>query len=46
MNKDYILQVKNLKKYFPNEKTLFGKPITFIKAVDDVTFNLERGNTI
>lgn len=46
MNKDYILQVKNLKKYFPIEKTLFGKPITFLKAVDDVTFNVERGKTI
>ena len=32
-NKDYILQVRNLKKYFPIEKTLFGKPITYLKAL-------------
>ena len=40
-NKDYILQVRNLKKYFPIEKTLFGKPITYLKAVDDVSFDVE-----
>lgn len=45
-NKDYILQVRNLKKYFPIEKTLFGKPITYLKAVDDVSFDVERGKTI
>ena len=42
----YILEVKNLKKYFPIEKDFFGKPIIFLKAVDNVSFKLERGKTI
>ena len=43
---DYILEVKNLKKYFPIEKSLFGKTLTSLKAVDDVSFSLKRGTTI
>lgn len=45
-NKKYILQVKNLKKYFAIEKNVFGKPLRYLKAVDDVSFNLESGKTI
>lgn len=44
--KDYILEVYNLKKHFPIETTLFGKPIRFLKAVDDVSFKVERGTTL
>ena len=36
---DTILEVKNLKQYFPSE----GK--TVVKAVDGVTFKVERGET-
>lgn len=43
---DYILQVKNLKKYFPVERDFFGKPVRYLKAVDNVSFDLERGKTI
>lgn len=43
---DIILEVKNLKKYFPIEKNFFGKPIRFLKAVDNVSFKLKRGTTI
>ena len=41
-----ILEVRNLKKYFPIEKTLFGKTKTSLKAVDDVSFTLAEGTTI
>ena len=41
-----ILEVKGLKKYFPLQKDLFGKPLAYLKAVDDVTFSLEKGKTI
>lgn len=44
--KDIILEVKNLKKYFPIERSFFGKPIKFLRAVDNVSFTLERGKTI
>ena len=43
---DFILEVNNLKKYFPIEKNLLGKPTKFLKAVEDVSFKLERGTTI
>lgn len=41
-----FLKVENLKKYFVIEKSLFGKPLRYLKAVDDVSFTLERGKTI
>jgi peptide/nickel transport system ATP-binding protein len=43
---EYILEVKNLKKYFPIETTLLGKPIRYLKAVDDVSFKVKAGTTI
>lgn len=45
-NKDIILEVKGLKKYFPIEKNLFGKTLRSLRAVDDVSFAVRRGTTI
>lgn len=45
-NKDYILRVRGLKQYFPVTKNLLGKTTRFLRAVDGVSFNLERGKTI
>ena len=44
--KNIILKVKNLKKYFPLNKDLFGRPQAFLRAVDNVSFTLEAGKTI
>ncbi len=41
-----LLEVKNLKKYFPLEKSFFGKVNSWVKAVDDVSFKVERGSTL
>lgn len=41
-----ILEVRNLKKYFPLTRSLFGKVLSSLKAVDDVSFTLEEGTTI
>jgi peptide/nickel transport system ATP-binding protein len=41
-----ILQIKNLKTYFPINKGLFGKAKEFVKAVDDVTFDVYPGETL
>ena len=46
MANNTILEVKELKKYFPKQKDLFGNVKLWLKAVDDVTFNLEAGKTI
>lgn len=43
---DYILEVNQLKKYFPIEKNFFGKPVRYLKAVDNVSFKVKRGTTI
>ena len=41
---DYILEVKNLKMYFPISMSLF-KTVQ-LKAVDDVSFKIKRGETL
>ena len=41
-----ILEVKELKKYFPKQKDILGNVKLWLKAVDDVSFNLEAGKTI
>ena len=33
-----LLKVENLRVWFPKETTFFGKPLTWVKAVDDVRF--------
>lgn len=43
---EYILEVNNLKKYFAIEKNFFGKPLRFLKAVDNVSFKVKKGTTI
>ena len=42
----YILQVKDLKKYFPIKGGMLNKTVGHVKAVDGVTFNLKRGTTM
>src|SRR5579872_3590096 len=41
-----ILEVKNLKKYFPIKKGIFSKVVGHVKAVDDVSFTINRGETL
>lgn len=41
-----LLQVKSLKKYFPLKKSFFGKTLSYIKAVDDISFDLHKGCTL
>jgi peptide/nickel transport system ATP-binding protein len=40
------LQVKNLKMYFPISKGIFGKVTDYVKAVDDVSFDVYPGETV
>jgi peptide/nickel transport system ATP-binding protein len=41
-----LLEVNNLKTYFPNKKSFFGKAKSWVKAVDDVSFKLYPGETL
>ena len=43
---DAILEVRHLKKYFVLKKTLMGKPLSTLKAVDDVSFKVKQGETL
>jgi len=41
-----ILQVENLKKYFPVKKGFLQKTVNHVKAVDGVSFHLNKGETL
>ena len=41
-----LLEIKNLKTWFPSKRNFFGKPTEWVKAVDDVTFNVQEGETL
>ena len=42
-----IVRVDNLKKYFPIDRgIIFPKIVGYVKAVDDVSFSLEKGETL
>ena len=43
---EYLLQVKGLKKWFPITSGIFSKVTGHIKAVDGVSFNVKRGETL
>ncbi len=41
-----LLEVKNLKKYFPITGGLLGKKVGNVYAVDDISFNIKEGETV
>jgi len=45
MSNEILLEVKNLKKYFPIRKGFFGNTSIAVKAVDDVSFSIKKGET-
>jgi len=46
-NNDILVKVKNLKKYFPiRSGILFSRQVGTVKAVDDVSFQIKRGETL
>lgn len=44
--KKNIVEVKNLKKWFPITGGFFNKTRSYLKAVDDVSFNIKKGETL
>ena len=41
-----LLEVNNLKKYFPVRAGFFSKPVAWVKAVDGVSFQLKKGEVL
>jgi len=41
-----LLEVKNLKKYFPIQKGLLRRTVGYVRAVDDVSLYLREGETL
>ncbi|MCC6310511.1 MAG: ATP-binding cassette domain-containing protein [Trueperaceae bacterium] len=41
-----LLEVKNLRKYFPIRGGIFSRVVANVKAVEDVSFNVQRGEVV
>jgi peptide/nickel transport system ATP-binding protein/oligopeptide transport system ATP-binding protein len=41
-----LLEVEDLKKHFVAERSVFGRPTAFVKAVDGVSFSVDAGKTL
>lgn len=45
-NKDKLIEVKNLSKFFDVNKAMFSTKRSYVKAVDDVSFIIKKGETL
>lgn len=45
-SREKILQLQNVRTWFPARKTFFGKVTQYVKAVDDVAFDVYEGETL
>ena len=43
---DNILEVRDLKVWFPIKKGVFSHTVGYVKAVDGLSFDLRRGETL
>ena len=43
---DYVLEVKDLKKYFPIKNGMMQRQVGAVKAIDGVSFKIKRGTTM
>ena len=41
-----LMELSHVKKYFPQNKSFFGKPQSFLKAVDDVSLSIPRFHAV
>ncbi len=46
MTEERLLEIKNLKKYFPVKAGVFRRTVAHVKAVDDISFHINKGETL
>jgi peptide/nickel transport system ATP-binding protein len=44
--REKLLEINNVKTWFPTQRSLFGKVLGYSKAVDDVSFDVYEGETL
>lgn len=45
-NQKNLIEVRNLKKYFPIKKGFLGRQINYVQAVDNISFDIRKGETL
>lgn len=45
-NGEKYLEIKNMKQYYPIKKGIFKKVVGYVKAVNDVSFEIKKGETL
>ncbi len=45
-DEDTLLEVRNLKMWFPRRKGFLGRDVSYVKAVDGVSFSIRQGETL
>ena len=45
-NKEYLVEVKNLVKYFPVRAGLLQRVVAHVQAVDNISFSVRKGETL
>ena len=43
---DILIQARNLKTWFPKNRSLFGRPRAWLRAVDDVSLTIAKGECL
>ncbi|MFW5992280.1 MAG: ABC transporter ATP-binding protein [Halanaerobiaceae bacterium] len=46
VQEETLIEINNLKKYFPVKAGVFRKTVAYVKAVDDISFAINKGETM
>lgn len=46
LKKDVLVEVQNIKKHFPIKGGVFKRTIGHLKAVDGISFTIQKGETL
>ena len=46
MSADELVKIDRLKKHYPARRSFFGRPLTYVRAVDGISLTVNRGETM